>query len=100
MEIYHWPQLCRFGLDDLAFLQVDFVGFLALHCQTLEHLRLQGVRVLQGTWMEPLQMMHKMPKLQALFMVELLATSPAASSLSPSTSASHLSRTSTDKDSV
>jgi hypothetical protein len=78
-QTLHWSQLRHIQFNDIWFEESDFVAFLKLHLDTIARLELQRAWIGHGDWMEPLQIMGRMPKLEILDLWDLHARSPAVS---------------------
>jgi hypothetical protein len=79
-QTFHWSQLRHIQFNDIWFEESDFVAFLKLHLDIIAQLELQRAWIGYGDWMEPLQVMGQMPKLEILNLwdlhAKLLAVSP------------------------
>jgi hypothetical protein len=78
--VFYFPGLRKINILELL-VPHERVSFLRLHAPTLEKLVIQMVGIRHGTWIEPLEVIETMPRLNDLCLNTLLERDPYPHSL-------------------
>jgi hypothetical protein len=73
---FHWPGFSHIHLEEVFLSHNEWTNFLRLHATTLKHLICASVGFPQGNWIEPLQIIETMPRIECLWLFRLLEKVP------------------------
>jgi hypothetical protein len=73
---FHWPGFSYIYLEDLFLSHNGWTNFLHLHAATLKHISCSSIGFPQGDWIEPLQIIETMPRIECLWLFRLLEKVP------------------------
>ncbi|KAB2104089.1 hypothetical protein AG0111_0g7751 [Alternaria gaisen] len=73
---FHWPGFSHVDLTDVFLSHNEWTDFLRLHAATLKHISCSSIGFPQGNWIEPLQIIETMPRIEYLWLFRLLEKAP------------------------
>ncbi|KAF7673047.1 hypothetical protein GT037_008998 [Alternaria burnsii] len=73
---FHWPGFSHIHLTDVFLSHNEWTNFLRLHAATLKHISCSSIGFPQGNWIEPLQIIETMPRIEYLWLFRLLEKAP------------------------
>ncbi|RYO70527.1 hypothetical protein AA0113_g3201 [Alternaria arborescens] len=73
---FHWPGFSHVDLTDVFISHNEWTDFLRLHAATLKHISCSSIGFPQGNWIEPLQIIETMPRIEYLWLFRLLEKAP------------------------
>ncbi|CAN9434095.1 unnamed protein product [Alternaria alternata] len=73
---FHWPGFSYIYLEDMFLSHNEWTNFLRLHAATLKHISCSSIGFPQENWIEPLQIIETMPRIECLWLFRLLEKVP------------------------
>ena len=73
---FHWPGFSYIYLEDMFLSHNEWTNFLRLHAATLKHISCSSIGFPLGNWIEPLQIIETMPRIECLWLFRLLEKVP------------------------